>query len=86
MNTDLPYNAVRVEVDGALASFFGAHGEVLGTRVMGSPRRYRCSGCGNLCRMGTLTDRAPECPKHDIRADWEIVTEDENTDGNAVNQ
>ena len=75
--TDLPYNAVRVDVEGALVEFIGANGEVLGMRVMGKPRRYRCAGCGSFCRMATLSDRAPECPKHDIRADWKIVTEEE---------
>jgi len=74
MMTDLPFGAVVVHVDGVFASFLGANGEVLGTRVMGKPRRYCCTGCESFCRMATLTDRAPECPKHDIRADWKIVT------------
>lgn len=75
--SDLPFGAVEVHMDGVLASFIGAHGKVLRQRVMGTPRRYRCAGCGSFCRMATLTDRAPECPKHDIRADWKIVTEEE---------
>ena len=75
--TDLPYNAVRVEMDGALASFIGAHGEVLGQRVMGTPRRYRCEGCGRLCHMATYSDRAPECPSSKPEANWLIVTQEE---------
>jgi len=73
VNTDLPYNAVRVEMDGMLASFIGAHGEVLGTRVMGSQRLWSCTACGCRCEAGTLSDRVPECYKHDPRADWSPV-------------
>lgn len=74
MMTDLPYNAVRVEMDGVLASFIGAHGEVLGQRVMGKPRLWSCTACGCRCEVGTLSDRLPECYKHDPRADWSPVT------------
>ena len=71
--TDLPYNAVRVEMDGALASFIGDNGEVLGMRVMGSPRHWSCTACGCRCEAGTPTDRIPECYKHDPCADWSPV-------------
>ena len=77
MMSDLPYNAVRVEMDGVLASFIGAKGEILGMRVMGEPRRYRCAGCGSFCRMATLSDRAPECPSNKPEANWVYVTPEE---------
>jgi len=79
VNTDLPYNAVQVEVDGALASFIGANGEVLGTRVVGSPRHWSCTACGCRCEAGSLSDRIPECHRRDPRADWSPVIPEQET-------
>jgi len=73
MMTDLPYNAVRVEMDGMLASFIEANGEVLGTRVMGSQRLWSCTACGCRCEASTYSTRSPECFKHDVRARWEVA-------------
>ena len=106
MMSDLPFGAVRVEMNGALASFIGAHGEVLGSREIGPARsrdaesavqaeftdndgntiglvfrkhpfRYLCTACGCRCEASTYSTRSPECFKHDVRADWKIVTEEE---------
>ena len=81
--SDLPYNAVRVEVDGVLASFIGAIGEVLGMRIMGQPRIWRCTACGCRCETGTLSDRIPECYKHDPRADFSLInnTQEDRNNG-----
>lgn len=77
MMTDLPFGAMKVQVENGYAKFIGANGEVLGTRIMGSPRRYRCEGCGRLCHMATYSDRAPECPSSKPEATWLIVTQEE---------
>ena len=83
MMSDLPFGAVRVEMDGALASFIGANGEVLGMRVMGSPRHWSCTACGCRCEAGTLSDRVPECYKHDPRADFSPInnTQEDRNNG-----
>ena len=78
--TDLPFGAVKVQVENGYAQFIGACGEVLGTRVMGQPRLWRCTACGCRCEAGSLTDRIPECYKHDPRADFSPVIRGEEED------
>ena len=54
MMSDLPFGAVKVQVENGYANFIGANGEVLGTRVMGQPRIWRCTACGCRCEAGSL--------------------------------
>ena len=70
----LAYNAERIEMDGRVARYIDANGQVTRVETIGKPRKYICTACGGKCEYCGYTEPLMElCHFHKTLQQWKEI-------------